>query len=346
MVVNPTQYLNAVEYAYQSSGFEDHIVIMTFYPKSIAAIDDLGAEKFWSSREILDFSRVKGLDNDRKFWTMCKSLLEKAFDRIGPSELVVGNLIDGLIYPFYLSKRRLLKTVVNLDDGTPTLKIVKHRRDSGFYRAYHFQSLKSSFKKLLYLKMIPTLIKPPAGIQFFSMFKLDLPQGDFQRINEYSWTRSKVKDIANTNQALFVGSHLVDRGIVTEQAYLDSIDFIRTTLEREGYEFLYVHHRGESADIKNKVQAMCQTIEFTRPLELEFLEKSRPAIFAGHFSSALFTLSRIYPATEVKAYLFDNKEIIGSSFEPREYIGLVQDTLNLDPIVNTIVLPVKKEYVH
>ena len=336
VVLNPTQYLNAVEYVNATGSEKDYLAIMSFHMDRFEVLNNLGAGKFWYKKSFLDFSKIFNLNNDNKFWNSSFSFLKDIHKRVLPDQLIVGNLIDNLIYPFVLSVKNRHPTIVNLDDGTPTLNIAYNRLKSTYYKNYHVQNFKSTFKKSIYLGLCPPLICPPKSIEFFTLFPLDLPLTDKKLTNNYKWSMSKVKPMPTTNEALFVGSHLVDRGIVHQNTYLSSLDYISKRAKAEGYKFVYVHHRGESSDIRDKLTALYPTIQYNLPLELAFIDSHRPAMFIGHFSSALFTLSRIYPNSKIKSYIFDDELILNTKFEPRDYTLRVQQALVNDNMTEVI----------
>jgi len=330
VVVNPSHYLNAIEYVYQQGGKDDHIAIMTRHTKGIQEIDKLGVEGMWSEIYRMEWENPGDYRSDKEFFTRSQAFLHQTFEKCAPDEIIVGNLVDGNLYPFILKIKNNVSAITVLDDGTPTLNVADKRNGGNFYQAYHFRSLRILAKNILYQKIFPPAYRPPRNITFFSLFNFPLPEGDKLINNDYSWVRSKVKENPQTNEFLFIGSHIVDRKLVTEENYLWSLKKVMEDVSGTGLEFKYVHHRSESDHMKKKISEICNTTEFNMPLELMFLDKPRPAMFAGHFSSALFTLSRIFPALEIRAYLFPEKMILGSEYESREYILRVQKALETD----------------
>ena len=151
VVLNPTQYLNAVEYVYATGKQEDHILIMTKFMKGIRELDKLGARETWASVSELNFDEMT-FSNDGEFWKACKDYAYKVFNLIGPQQLILGNLIDNLIYPFVLSVNSRVERITALDDGTPTLDLANNRYLRKFYSAYHLKSFRTLVKNLLFLR--------------------------------------------------------------------------------------------------------------------------------------------------------------------------------------------------
>lgn len=193
--------------------------------------------------------------------------------------------------------------------------------------------------KALFLGQVFPLRSPPRHLRFFTLFNFPVRPDDELITNNYPWTRSLVSAQEACSGAWFIGSHLVDRHLISEEVYLDSVRFVKDFAESRGEKFIYIHHRSESQAIKDNLMQICTTKEFFRPLELSFLDQPRPKLLLGHFSSALFTMSRIYPECSVTAFLFPEDEVIGTSFEPRDYVLRVQDALRRDDIIDTINLP-------
>ncbi len=333
VVVNPSQYLYAIEYAFMAENAENHILIMTPFPAGIEAIDALGNGGFWHKVHFLDLKSYKGSGSDRKFWNDCWRLLSKTFFELLPDELVAGSLVDGILYPFILKNKKRINQLTVLDDGTPTLAVTKKLREGGFFYAYHFRSFRILMKYLVYLNICPLFYSIPRSLKVFSMFKVPLRKGDVLVENNFSWLKTKKTNLPIESKFVFVGSHLVDRKLMHKMDYLNSIQSICNRALSEGFEMVYVHHRGESKEMREAIANICTTMDFNAPLEFVYLNQSRPKVLGGHFSSALFTMSRIYPETEVRAYLLPDDTLLGTAYEPKEYVLEVQQALRQDGFV-------------
>ncbi len=330
VVVNPSHYLNAIEYVYQQGGGDDHIAIMTRHTKGIEGINQLGTDGMWSELYRLEWEKPSDYKSDREFFTRSQAFLEGTFNKCQPDEIIVGNLVDGNLYPFILKVKNKVSAITVLDDGTPTLNVADKRGQGKFYNAYHFRSLRILAKNILYQGILPPAYRPPGKITFFSMFDFPVRGGDKLVHNNYTWVQSKVKQHPQTDEFLFIGSHIVDRKLVSEENYLWSLKKVMEDVSGSGLHFKYVHHRSESKHMRERISEICETTEFNMPLELMFLDKPRPAIFAGHFSSAMFTLARIFPEIEMRSYLFAEHMILGSEYESKNYILRVQKALETD----------------
>lgn len=335
VVVNPTQYLNAIEYAFHTGWEDDHLLIVTMDRTRFRELESIGPANTWSSVSVLDHSDTPGKVSRANFWKGGWKFLMASYRRIKPTELIVGNFVDGPLFPFVLALDGKHDRIVNLDDGTPTLNIAQSRREGTFYRDYHLQRLRVQLARCFYTGVFPPMKRSPACIEFFSMFALQVHARDRFRLNEYRWTRSLVNGESPTDEALFIGSHLVDRGIVSKKAYLQSLRQIRGQLESEGLRFVYVHHRSESGMMRRAIQEQVETVSFDKPLELVFTDRPRPTHLSSHLSSALFSLAGILPDTRISAYLFPHEVIMGTATEPKAYTLMVQDTIARDSRIDS-----------
>ena len=307
------------------------MVIVTLFYGGFSELNELGASKHWSSYEVLDTTEYKKNKDERNCRVDSWNLLESAYRNLAPDELVVGNLIDSLFLPFVLNKKKQIQRITVLDDGTPTLGVAAKRKHGGFYSEYHLRSPRLLLKYLFYLRTFPPLFSPPKHLNFFSMFDLPFAGGDRLSINDFQWLQTrKTEQPVIENEVVFIGSNIVDKGLVAEADFLNSLADIRAELNNRGLRLTYCHHRGESDNMRGKVREICDTEDFDAPLELTYLNRPRPGMILGHFSSALFTLSRIYPEVRVCASLFETHQILGSEFEPHDYLLLVQETIRQD----------------
>lgn len=329
LVANPTQYLNAVEFSHITPGFEDSIVIVTEYTKGIEEINKLDAAQKWKQVFLLDLKTLPNPAANWRSWQSCWRFIKTSFNKTKPNELVIGNLGDAIFYSFYLQHKRKVASITALDDGTPTLNLIDARLQGAFYRTYHWRGLRILLKSILAFNTFLPRYSPPKSVTFFSLFNLELNRGDTFIQNNYSWLRSKIKSSGSENRIYFVGSHIVDRHLVSESDFLDSLVQVKNLAEESGNELVYVHHRGESESVRNKIAERLKTIEFDQPLEFVFVASPMPKGFMGHFSSALFTLSRLYPVP-VKAFLFPEDHIVGSSIESRDDIICIQRAIQSD----------------
>lgn len=310
------------------------MVVMSRLNASIDNIRDLGTKNLWQKEYIYDMPLKHEVHSNKVFWKGCFDYLCSQFDELNPDEVVVGNLADNNIYPFLLKKRKKIQQITVLDDGTPTLEIARSLQQGFFRKTYHVKSVKNILKYISFFNLWLPLISIPRKLTFYTLFNIELRPEDTLIPNKYNWVRRRVKEKETTRELLFIGSHIVDRNLVSEADYYDSLKIVSDIAQKEGLDFVYVHHRGESEKIRNYIQENYKTREFSLPLELAYLDESRPICFAGHFSTALFSLSRIYDV-EMRAYLFPDSKIIGSQHESASYIRYLQNVIERDSYIHS-----------
>lgn len=338
IVLNPTHYLNAAEYVHSLDGGENHILVLTRFSKGIEAIDALGAHKLFTKIHRVEMVAKDQIHSDVSFWRKNFDILKPIFQELNPDEIVVGNLVDNNIYPLILWAKSRISKLTLLDDGTPSLNLAHTRFNGTFRKVYHNRNYKNVLKHLYTFKWLLHFKSLPNKVSFFSLFELDVRQPDELIANDYAWVQSKVSKIINDEIVYFIGSHIVDRKLLGEKDYLNSIIEVKKYYQEKGKSLIYIHHRGESEHMKAEVSKLCKTISFDLPLELAFLEEKKPYEFAGHFSSALFTLSRIYRDSKVRAFLFSDNKIKGTSNEPKDYILRLQKTIQSDSKIEVELL--------
>ena len=340
-MVNPTQYLNAVEYANYSGEGENHMAIMTRYSESIKLIDELGASDFWTSVKQLHVPLKHEIHSNKALWILRRKFMEEAFQIVKPDELIVGNVGDSSMYPFTVRQKNKVEKVTYLDDGTPSFYVSEQRFHGGFLSEWHMRSSSYQVKNLLYNKVLLPLSYPPESMRFFSIYKLNTLTKDVFIENQYTWVKSKIlnKEIEK-GAAYFIGSHIVDRQLISRKEYLSSLTAIQNTLREEGLKFFYVHHRGESEGIRNELRSKFDCLEFKLPLELVFLNQTKPEVFAGQFSSALFNLSRIYSDQQTRAFLFKDGILRGTANESLDYLVSTQKAIFNDDRIDSAYIEV------
>lgn len=338
-MVNPTQYLNAVEYAHHCGNGENHMAVMTRYSTSIYEIEKLGAGVYWKSIEALNVPMKNEIHSDKALWNLMRKFMERKLHEVEPNELIIGNIADSCMYPFAIRYQKRFSHITFLDDGTPSLYVSRKRASGEFKSEWHHRNTNFIVKSLLYNRVSLITTPPPRSLRFFSIFKFEVKEGDQRIENRYSWLKSKMS-ITNTlgSQVYFVGSHIVDRDLVEREVYMNALNRARVILEERGFEFHYIHHRGESKEIRKEIQDNYSCMEFELPLELAFLTQDRPQVFAGNFSSALFNLSRIYQDQEVMAFLLPKKYLNGTVHEPTEYLDSTMLALEEDELIKTRTL--------
>jgi hypothetical protein len=113
---------------------------------------------------------------------------------------------------------------------------------------------------------------------------------------------------ANSSRAVFIGDGATDGGIDLNE-YKKSLQ----RLSEQFDEIIYFPHRNEKASVRDllqKVPNLRYAEETKGPIELEICKYDNIAAIYGYYSTALFTLCRIYPHLSIYTRRLEDHEII------------------------------------
>lgn len=95
-------------------------------------------------------------------------------------------------------------------------------------------------------------------------------------------------------KALFIGQWLSERAGVAQEAELDNL--FRFAKRLEGWDLIYAPHRHESAKKLALIAQHIKVVQFEDTIERTLLQAEvLPTLIASWYSSAIFTLARLYP---------------------------------------------------
>jgi len=169
-------------------------------------------------------------------------------------------------------------------------------------------------KKVIYLDDGASTIRANNSFsadRFFDWFTIyDLMALPEQSIiqHDFSYIRSKIKQkvLDNSTKTVILGDKFYEVGLLSKQ---DSYKVLEKLMDRlQGEEVIYMAHRGESAEkleyIREKYNIDVVKNDF--PIELYGLYADKlPKSVVSFFSTALYSLQKIYPEIEVKLYRID-----------------------------------------
>lgn len=341
LIGNPTHYLNSIEYIYQADPeFENHLVMATEFVEGVGALKSMHSQHFWNSEVVDDIREYENEPAHWRSWRRVHSLMRNAIEVIRPDELVIGNLGAPIFYALVLKSNKKGIKIVVLDDGIPSISILRARNSGNFYRKYHFIPFRSALRLLLCCGQFLPLRRSPSSVVLFTLFRLKGSPSDLIVLNEYSWLKKKVLGSVDSSLAYFIGSHIVERGIVLKEDYLMAIRTVAEDMKKANIQIKYIPHRAESSLMLKEIAGIIPLHNVNGPIEYAFLKQGPPNLVVGNFSSALFTISRIYTNTVVVSYLFNEKVIKGSPVETKKDIVRIQNEILLDPIIESRKLPV------
>ncbi len=247
----------------------------------------------------------------------CGLAINNWLQRLGerPERVFIGDYRSR--YMRHLANR-FAGDVVLVDDGAASLTVAR-QRCRGIPYARRYMGIRRWINKGRLLGYQDGDI--PA-ITFFSSFTFDVPDTDHLEHNAYSILRARLGSYAREDVWYFIGSPLVELGIVSLSWYVEAL---RKISSRYQGKVVYIPHRRESGD---GVAELCKTLDwgqrrFDRPIELELVDaKHLPVGVAGFYSSALPSIAGILgELLPVQSYHIPEADI--TSAELREPIQAV-----------------------
>lgn len=297
LIGSPTHYINALELLH--SGLvhfnEKYLIVISGFVEGIATIDSrLGTKNEWNNSYIYNL-RTESNASDLKYWKLQMSYLEDVLVPNTNDYIVIGNLGSALFYAWAQKNRKLSKKFIILDDGTPSINLLQARSANTDYKLQHLSFFKHQLKISsgfgVFLPFRRTLKK----LTFFTMFNLKGRKDDVIWQNSYTFLSQNCKSRKKEHEAVYlIGQQVVDKRLILAGHYLNAIKFLKAHYELEGRKIFYIFHRAEGKEIRNKIGNLTETLSFDTPLEFAFSQNPLPGQMVGFFSSAMFTLSRIY----------------------------------------------------
>ena len=303
IVESPLQLLSAIE-ARSAFKAEKHFLVVRYYKNkktnaqlkrllSLAKWDEVYEYKFYISTEFqaLFFIRlIKVLKNN------CMEF----------ESIFIGEYRSEYMWMFLnnlLHKARYL-----LDDGNVTIEVQKNyltRKKLNIFTSSSVINIMISFFKLNKAKS--------NSINLFTMFELTPHKNQIVISNNFNDLSSKMvgKSITDESVVYFIGANLVELGIVTEDYFIEAMYKIRAYYKKMGKAMIYIPHRREGRGKLNNVTDLGIFVEnFINPVELEFLyKKIRPHHIASFYSTALYSLKKIYNIIHVDSFTLDYDQV-------------------------------------
>ena len=217
-----------------------------------------------------------------KYGTLLKRILEFKFlmwlffNKNKYTVFLLGDYHSG-----YLSLLRRVclkdKKVIHLDDGSSTIRANNSFTEDKFFDWFTIYDLKKLSKQII--------------VQ-----------------HDFPYLRSKIQNrvLNRNNTTIILGDKFYEAGLLT----IDNSNKIMQQLMHKltGEKVIYMAHRGESAEKLDYLRERYKisVIKNDFPIELYgFYTKELPKQVVSFFSTALFSLQKIYPEIEVTLYRID-----------------------------------------
>lgn len=201
-----------------------------------------------------------------------------------------------------------------LDEGTASFNVVLERKKNKVFNPKLI--LKSFFyKKKLYY---------PSNITFFSQYDLDISH--FDKIEIYEFEKEKNILAVNSKIAIFLGTSLVELGLMNEKVYLSLMKKIKDDfLSHKSY---YYCHRKESSSKLELIRKIGFEIKQNeKPFEFIFSTLNPcPEIIASFSSPILDTISK--RKEKIPKFVIYKYDISNLNKKNREITELIYNTFS------------------
>ncbi len=242
-------------------------------------------------------------------------------------ELVLGNIGDELQYSLALGlrKRKAFKEVFSLDDGIPSISILRSFRRDSYYKDHHLKSPKHLLKNYLSFGKFLPFWKSLKPVSFFSNYTIDPGADNKLFLNEATWIKAFFgnKDV-DPGHAIFIGSSLVERGIVEASDYSSYVQKAIDHFNAKNIRLSYFLHRLEDRKRIQSLTGEFKVVEGTLPIELEISASPKaPSSISSFFSSALLNFIDIVPEEiDLVSFRIPEKKLKGTKHEPKsQFLG-------------------------
>ncbi len=294
LVKSPLQLLNANE---AKSYFEttNNWLIISYERSGSGAkqMEKIVAKQVWDHVVIIKSFTI--FQTFRHFWMI--RMFKKSKWHIEGIYFGDMRMTNFLLYPMNLSHENLFL----LDDGAATIDMYSNYLLKGeFPKVGQFdlwiRTMILRFYGLSYINRI--------SINIFTMFELsnsdqlEIVQNELVELRKYQKSFETKHPVA-----IIIGAKFVEMKFYRLEQYIQMIESIVSKAPLESY--LYFPHRGEKQSTLDAVASLpnIQIVQVDLPVELELIGSDmRVVSVSGFVSTALLTLSKLYPEAKVVAY--------------------------------------------
>ncbi len=196
-----------------------------------------------------------------------------------------------------------IKEIYTIDDGNATLNLLNIFKNIDQFN-------KTRLKSKDYIFNIVGLNNSHRSItNLFTIYEFpNLKKYKIVR-NNFEYLQKKMEKLTiDKNTIFFIGTWMTEPGFMDEKYFYESLGKIFNYYE--GQNIIYIPHRREDVKKISMLFPNIQINRFKNIVELEFLfKKVRPFHIASFYSTALYTLNKIYNVEKVDSFLFDLNKI-------------------------------------
>jgi hypothetical protein len=235
----------------------------------------------------------------------------------------VGNYHNRVCYKLIQDLQEGEKYV--LDDGMNSLSIASLRKKEINEGVSHFYQQKKGIKKKAELIMLGIKrFTVPQNLKFYSAFIEEVIDGDQLIKNNFKFFSTLQEYKKSENITYFIGSPLVDLGILNPDVLLDLLKRIK---DFYGDNIIYIPHRLERANSLMLIEKLMPVRPLSVPIEFELITSHTiPIRIASFYSAALITTHKLFkdiieinsfvlPYNLVKKFKTENLDLIYSKIK-------------------------------
>ncbi len=301
IVASPLQFINAIE---AKNHFQTNNNILVLIYNKLENENDanqqlnLLVEKDWD--QIIHYNLENIYKYTRVFYqvNLIKYFKKYNFSYIFSGEfgsmnqIILANLTTDQIYL--------------LDDGTATIFTYQKLLDTNYFSKLSFYKK----LKLLRYKFFNLEYNIKQNINFFTIYNIKSLNNIKVKKHDFNYLKSNIiKNVKSTKNIYFLGQNLAENSYMTEDSYLK---YIKKTIKYFDHNIIYIPHRSETITEKyNSLISEKFIIQKSNaPIETTLINKKiSPIIIISFFSSALFTLEKIFTNSKIYAIKLDKNDI-------------------------------------
>lgn len=203
----------------------------------------------------------------------------------------------------------------SLDDGAKTLVLKDfYTAQNGKINCFDKTNI-NAFIKLLILKFFSLRTSKNIVVNWFTIFDFKPNNGGIIHTHRLSNFKKKINfigrhDNSSENEIYFIGTNLINAGVLNNaENYFKLLGIIRKCYSNK--KVFYIPHRLEdSSDISRIRELGFEIKEFDHIIEIAFLEMNiYPCTIASFYSTALYSISKLFPETKVDFFELDQNYI-------------------------------------
>ena len=328
----PLQLLNAIEAKHYFK--TTHNILVLMYNSELNEIDynqkiNLVETDEWEEIIYYDLAKIAKKKRFFEQVKLIKKLKKDTYEYLFPGDF-------GTIQQAIMANINT-ENIYLLDDGTASITIYDKIKDQLFFNKIPF----SKKMKLLRYRLMNLKYEIKQDINFFTIYNLQslehrkVIQHDFSYIKQ-----SRLQKCEKSSDIYILGQKLVEINWMNEEKYIEYLKkIIILMMDKHDGKIIYKPHRSEKitpayACLINDRFSIDEHIN-EGPIETVLIDKNiYPAVIISFFSSALFTLDKIFDDTLIYAIRIKREDLIIED----KTVGLIDNCYTFFADTNVIIM--------